>query len=185
MLFRSECGADRPDVFAVSRDGREYAVAFPNAGAAVTGELRYRSAIGEHEYGSFRADGGRPLRHDELVRFIAEELRAAGHDVTEERIAAFARKVENSRRNLALYLTEAASAGRPHPFDYIASEQSLLFGHPFHPYPKNTIGFSYEDVRAYSPELRTSFPLCWIGVRRDVYLEAWAEGAEEIGRAHV
>ncbi|SIR55541.1 Siderophore synthetase component [Aromatoleum tolulyticum] len=50
---------------------------------------------------------------------------------------------------------------------YIDSEQSLTFGHPFHPAPKSRQGFSDEDLARYSPELRTRFPLAWFAVPRE------------------
>ena len=50
---------------------------------------------------------------------------------------------------------------------YLDSEQSLTFGHPFHPTPKSRQGFSDEDLLRYSPELRTRFPLAWFAVPRE------------------
>lgn len=50
---------------------------------------------------------------------------------------------------------------------YVDSEQSLTFGHPFHPTPKSRQGFSDNDLLRYSPELRTHFPLAWFAVSRD------------------
>lgn len=50
---------------------------------------------------------------------------------------------------------------------FIASEQSLVFGHPFHPAPKSRQGFSDEDLQRYSPELGTRFALHWFAVRSE------------------
>ncbi|NUT14944.1 MAG: iron transporter [Cupriavidus sp.] len=50
---------------------------------------------------------------------------------------------------------------------YIDSEQSLTFGHPFHPTPKSRQGFSDDDLLRYSPELRTRFALAWFSVPRE------------------
>ncbi|MBJ8192795.1 IucA/IucC family protein, partial [Bacillus cereus] len=60
-------------------------------------------------------------------------------------------------------------------YDYCTSEQSLVYGHPFHPFPKNSKGFTEYDVRMYSPELRTSFQLCYVAVRKDVYMQEWVD----------
>ena len=49
---------------------------------------------------------------------------------------------------------------------YIESEQSLVFGHAFHPAPKSRVGFSESDVRAYSPEVGAHFPLHYFSVRK-------------------
>lgn len=50
---------------------------------------------------------------------------------------------------------------------YLDSEQSLTYGHPFHPAPKSRQGFTAEDLRRYSPELRGGFPLHYFAVQRD------------------
>ncbi len=50
---------------------------------------------------------------------------------------------------------------------YLDSEQSLTYGHPFHPAPKSRQGFTAEDLRRYSPELRRGFPLHYFAVHRD------------------
>jgi siderophore synthetase component len=54
---------------------------------------------------------------------------------------------------------------------YLDSEQSLAFGHPFHPAPKSRQGFSAADLRRYAPELRASFPLHYFAVRREHWLQ--------------
>ncbi|MBC7860481.1 MAG: iron transporter [Burkholderiaceae bacterium] len=68
-------------------------------------------------------------------------------------------------------------AARPGPFAapplqaFIESEQSLLFGHPFHPAPKSRQGMSHQDMLRYSPEMGTRFPLHYFAVRRDDLLQ--------------
>ncbi|MGJ0430677.1 IucA/IucC family protein [Methylobacter sp.] len=54
---------------------------------------------------------------------------------------------------------------------YLDSEQSLAFGHPFHPAPKSRQGFSAADLQRYAPELRASFPLHYFAVRREHWLQ--------------
>ena len=54
---------------------------------------------------------------------------------------------------------------------YLDSEQSLAFGHPFHPAPKSRQGFSATDLQCYAPELRASFPLHYFAVRREHWLQ--------------
>jgi siderophore synthetase component len=65
---------------------------------------------------------------------------------------------------LALSLPGEPELSRDPIEAYIQSEQSLTFGHPFHPAPKSRQGFSEEDHRRYSPELRSRFPLHWFAV---------------------
>src|SRR5262249_31719503 len=47
----------------------------------------------------------------------------------------------------------------------IGSEQSVAFGHPFHPSPKARLGFDEDDVARFSPELGASFALPAVAVR--------------------
>ena len=44
---------------------------------------------------------------------------------------------------------------------FIASEQSLLWGHTFHPTPKSRSGVSIDDLLACSPEVGAKVPLYW------------------------
>lgn len=53
-------------------------------------------------------------------------------------------------------------------FDYLRSEQSLLLGHPFHPYPKACIQFSREERFEYLSEHGNPIRLSWIAVRKDI-----------------
>ncbi|KUJ67272.1 iron transporter [Streptomyces albus subsp. albus] len=50
---------------------------------------------------------------------------------------------------------------------YLASEQSLVFGHRFHPTPKARSG-SLEQWRRYAPESAARFPLHHLAVRREL-----------------
>ncbi|WP_336759625.1 IucA/IucC family protein [Paenibacillus sp. USHLN196] len=182
-----------------------YAVAFQASRVKVTGQLSYYSAIGEHEYLSMESDGEAVHYRDlvrwitcELSGDGAQGESSDQHgmlksaidlksslelenvhpvDENKNRVEAayardFAQKVDNSVRNLTLYIEQAAGLDI---HDYRTSEQSLLYGHPFHPFPKNSKGFSEQDVQKYSPELRTSFQLCYIAVRQDVYVQEWVD----------
>lgn len=54
---------------------------------------------------------------------------------------------------------------------YIDSEQSLTFGHPFHPAPKSREGFSADELSRYSPELRPRFALHYFAVPQEHLLQ--------------
>ncbi|WP_409061387.1 IucA/IucC family protein [Streptomyces sp. SYP-A7185] len=54
--------------------------------------------------------------------------------------------------------------------DYLASEQSLLFGHRFHPTPKAR-GGGLADWSAYAPETAAAFPLRHLAVRQHLVAE--------------
>lgn len=182
-----------------------YVVAFQASGVTVTGQLSYYSAMGEHEYLSMESGGEAVHYRDLVRWITSElsgdgSLRASsdqhgmlksvmemksslelenvdllGENTNRVEVAYardFAQKVDNSVANLTLYIEQAAGLDI---HDYRTSEQSLLYGHPFHPFPKNSKGFSEQDVQKYSPELRTSFQLCYIAVRQDVYVQEWVD----------
>lgn len=54
---------------------------------------------------------------------------------------------------------------------FINSEQSLHFGHTFHPTPKSREDLSLEDVYQFSPEFKTTFPLYYFSVRKDLLIQ--------------
>lgn len=183
-----ELAQEREDDIALNADTLDYAVAFPVCGVTVFGKLAYYSAAGEHEYESIRRSGANGanganghVEYGELVQWIIRELPSEGlgtgqgapaddNRITDEQARSFAEKVDNSCRNLALFIERAAEL---EVFDYRTSEQSLIYGHPFHPFPKNSRGFSERDVRTFSPELRTSFRLGYFAVRKDVFRDEW------------
>ncbi|WP_329428511.1 iron transporter [Streptosporangium sp. NBC_01495] len=114
----------------------------------------------------------RPLSADVLVRLVETEL---GEDNDE-----FAAQVAASRDAMAALI--AARREVPPPADpWLASEQALVFGHPFHPSPKARGG---EGWLRYAPEAHASFPLRLLGVRDDVLAEAGDSGSlDELGQA--
>ena len=78
-------------------------------------------------------------------------------------------QIEDSVHVTAAILDAPWSSAMPaDPLEaYLDSEQSLTYGHPFHPAPKSRQGFSPEDLRRYSPELRGGFALHYFAVQRE------------------
>ena len=54
---------------------------------------------------------------------------------------------------------------------FLSSEQSLVYGHPFHPSPKSRLGFTDQDIKEYSPELGRGFRLRYWEVARELIVE--------------
>ncbi|MGW5045291.1 IucA/IucC family protein [Streptomyces griseoluteus] len=110
-----------------------------------------------------RADGGwQPLSHEELVKLVAEELRAhtglPGDDLPAEML--------DSRDTVAALLAARARTVAPED-PYLRSEQSLITGHPHHPAPKARGGGPVAAWLPYAPEAYARFPLVLLGVRED------------------
>ncbi|SEH03559.1 Siderophore synthetase component [Nonomuraea solani] len=121
-----------------------------------------------------RLEGGawRPLTTDELVALVEAELR--GHN------GEFAGQVAASREAVAAILRARAEAVPPAD-PWLASEQALVYGHPFHPSPKARGG---SDWLRYAPEAHAEFPVRLLGVREDVLAEGGdVEVLDALGRA--
>ncbi|MEV6759231.1 IucA/IucC family protein [Streptomyces sp. NPDC051105] len=106
------------------------------------------------------------IGHTELVKLVAEELRAhtglSNDDLPAEMI--------DSRDAVAALLTARARATAPDD-PYLRSEQSLITGHPYHPAPKARGGGPVTAWLPYAPEAHARFPLVLLGVRADQVAE--------------
>ncbi|MFC4075647.1 IucA/IucC family protein [Salinithrix halophila] len=167
--------------------GEPIRIDLPKTGKALLGGVTWLSPFGHHDFG----DGwwvapvpGAALQetgsYRETARLIMEEL-AAGEGESEAaraRMEQLLDQVENSVGKTARYLFHRAQAsvdplGDADPIDRVrAAEQSLFFGHPFHPTPKSSEGFSEEDLERFAPELGAAFPLRWFAIHPD-----WVEEA--------
>ncbi|MER5968754.1 IucA/IucC family protein [Streptomyces sp. NPDC002055] len=125
----------------------------PGPGDSATGEATTREA-GTGEGGTREAGTGEG--GTELVGRVADSVRRTAEFIADRR----------------------AHPGVPLAGDqFLDAEQSLVLGHPLHPTPKSREGLSDAESRAYSPELRGSFPLHWLAVDRTVLAtdSAWTE----------
>ncbi|WP_068926921.1 IucA/IucC family protein [Planobispora rosea] len=129
----------------------------------------------------------RPLSADDLVRLVEGELGGGNEE--------FAPQVRASREAMAALLRARRETAAPAD-PWLASEQALVFGHPFHPSPKarggrgsgtgngagngagngrRGVGDDGEgdaaDWLGYAPEAHARFPLRLLGVRRDLLTE--------------
>ncbi|MDQ3990652.1 MAG: IucA/IucC family siderophore biosynthesis protein, partial [Actinomycetota bacterium] len=164
-------------------------VPLPQAGAVLLGSLRYRSVLGHHAYDDefwVQPDGSdvvTPVGHRDLVTLLLTELETLATRAAEDpsdgrqgryRRAELAAQIDNSVARTTHYL----ECGRP-PRSEVSdpwaltrrAEQSLLFGHPFHPTPKSAEGFSAQDLAAYAPELGASFALHYLAVAPELLVE--------------
>jgi len=133
---------------------RELAVPVPSTGpvsvAGFSVPVLYRSVTGWHRFGLSDLAVLAPA----LVRAACDKL-GLPHDRGTD---ATARILDSARRT-----AEYVAARRAEPDDppgttpFLAAEQALLHGHPFHPMAKSRDS----DASGYAPELRESFPLHW------------------------
>ncbi|MFC6081454.1 IucA/IucC family protein [Sphaerisporangium aureirubrum] len=110
----------------------------------------------------------RPLTLERLIRLVQAQLGGpeAGNDE-------FAGQVLGSRAVVAAVVRRRAVTVPPED-EWLASEQALVFGHPFHPSPKARGGRGW---LRYAPEAHARFPLRLLGVRDDLVATGGDAGA--------
>jgi siderophore synthetase component len=173
----------------LAQRGQAVALRLPATDVLLMGVCRYRSAVGHHEYEPqwWRSNGGEPPRPVtgavELARLLVAEL--AGQDAAvnnrDGRIASLLAHVQNSvdktRRYVEARLRDGSAGWDPNVADpFLTAEQSLLFGHPFHPTPKSSEGFSSGDLARFAPELRAAFRLHYFAVDPELIQEDFISG---------
>ena len=91
-------------------------------------------------------------------------------------------RVADSLRRTVTFIRERRERPSDGPDLFLAAEQALLLGHPLHPTPKSREGLSETEACLYSPELRGSFPLCWLAVAPSVLAtdSAWTERGRRV-----
>ncbi|QDI92527.1 hypothetical protein EPH95_16125 [Salicibibacter halophilus] len=165
--YLRECGGY--GVFSVNHKNNHYQIDFPAKHVQVVGQLAYYSAIGEHEYANYFI-AGKQADFMDILTLIIREFRMKNPAISQDQNLTFMRKVSDSCHKLSLFIQEANPLSVT---DYISSEQSLIYGHPFHPFPKNREGFHEKEIYQYSPECRSVFQLGYVAVRTDCFLEDW------------
>ncbi|MBC2886329.1 hypothetical protein H7Q97_13100 [Ochrobactrum sp. CM-21-5] len=138
------------------KDGVDIAV----GDATLTARFRRYSPSGFHRFEYPAVIQGPTYRKTvESVVELAEILFRDRNDVLPEmRIDVIKRIRESSTSSIEHAL---ARIEQNPELDAIAIEQSLWFGHPFHPLAKSIGGFSTEETNAYAPERSARFPLHW------------------------
>ncbi|GHH41709.1 siderophore synthetase component [Streptomyces umbrinus] len=170
-------------------DGR-LLLRLPRRGVLLRVALRRRSLLGAHRFAGpvseQTADGGwHVVGWRRLAEYTQDELSLRTGVHNEE----FLEQIDSSHRTIAASLAVRAGADpRAIPVQagadsvptdtpvaaYLASEQSLLFGHRFHPTPKARTGDA-DSWLAYSPEAGAAFPLRHLAVREHLIAEETAE----------
>ncbi|MDX3586292.1 IucA/IucC family protein [Streptomyces europaeiscabiei] len=151
----------------------------PRRGVLLRVALRRTSLLGAHRFTGPVLEqsntGWSALDWRRLAEYTHDELSLR----TGVRNDEFLHQIDSSHRTLATTLTARetgetgahASHGLP---DYLDSEQSLLFGHRFHPTPKARTGDAHA-WQSYAPEAGATFPLRYLAVRDHLIAEESAE----------
>ncbi len=162
-------------------------------GTVLLGAVTYVSATGHHQFGShFWAGTAATAAHRpvadvmELAGLLVSDLATPEPDasVREMRRRSLLQHIENSVGKTALYVERHLRRGRPRldpdaADRFLAAEQAIVFGHPFHPTPKSSEGFSPADLERYSPELGASFRLHYFAAVPELVMEQFLPGTGE------
>lgn len=165
--------------------GDTLTIALTAIGRTLTVPVRYWSAAGWHRFGTPELDDQGPLNAVTLALVLGDEASASEEGVDGTGAAGHACGDTAIRVADSVTRTERYIAyRREHPEDppgatpFLASEQSLVLGHPFHPTPKSRDRLDPDEDAAYSPELRGSFALHWFAADADLVSQDSALAAE-------
>ena len=153
--------------------GSTVTIPFARTRRAVVGSLAYRSPIGHHRFRpGFTLRTGEALGAGDLARLVTAELVAdlapGAHDAFSALTAESAAKTQHFLERLPVTGTvDPWHAANP----FLAAEQGVRFGHPFHPAAKASVGFTEMDLDRYAPEVGASFQLNWFAVDPELIAE--------------
>lgn len=140
--------------------------------------LSYRSVTGRHMfafpfyYRTHPLANWHRLDYVTLITLLTKELTLA-HTLErfpDELIARVLQSKQLIAKMIEARSSQFASLYETH-FDFLAAEQSLLFGHLLHPTPKSRQGLSDGEERMFSPEFQGRFPLHYFVVDRSIVQE--------------
>ncbi len=141
-------------------------VRLARSGVLLRVPLRRVSLIGAHRFSGpveLHADAAwSPLGWHQLAVLVRDELTLRKGTDNEE----FLDQVSASHGTVRATLEARGNRAVP-PCEYLASEQSLVYGHRFHPTPKARDG-DPRDWLAYGPETGSRFALRHLAVRADL-----------------
>lgn len=186
--FDIRCGEADSGLFPPDEQGEPFTAMLPNSKKRIAGRLAYFSETGQHQYGGsfYMADNGgvlSPVEPERLIGAILEEVSLYDEDMKRsERLSELRGQIENSMRKMRFYIAgalERGESGNPDLLDYVGSEQTLLAGHPFHPTPKSSEGFSDDELPVYAPEFRAAFTLHYFAASAELVEEERLDGYEE------
>ncbi|KRE46434.1 IucA/IucC family protein [Paenibacillus sp. Soil522] len=186
--FDMRCERAESGLFPPDEQGEPFTVELPHSKKRIAGQLVYYSETGQHQYGSsfYMANCGgvlSPVEPDRLIGAIVEEVSLYDEDMKRsERLSELRGQIENSMRKMRFYIAgalERRESGKSDRLDYVGSEQTLLAGHPFHPTPKSSEGFTDEELPVYAPEFRAAFTLHYFAASAGLVEEERLDGFED------
>jgi len=154
-------------------------VRLPAVGATLSVEVVRWSPTGSHGFGTVATADGHPVDVDTLARLLTAEA-ADRTGLPPAHAADSATRIVESARRAAGYARARASAPEPPAGlpPWLAAEQGLVAGHPWHPMTKSRDGLADDEDATYAPEARGSFPLHWFAARPELVATGSADGGD-------
>ncbi|MFJ8495044.1 IucA/IucC family protein [Streptomyces sp. NPDC094038] len=178
-------------------------IPLPASGTALITPVRHWSPTGWHRFGPPRLAGAPDTAPAvdavTLAALLTRETTAGPADTADRAESAtdhpeagpdgadLVARVADSLHRTVTFIADRRAHPTDGPDRFLAAEQALLLGHPFHPTPKSREGLTESEARLYSPELRGSFPLHWIAVASSLLVtdSAWTERGRPVPAAHL
>ncbi|NTS78834.1 short-chain oxidoreductase [Catenovulum sp. SM1970] len=144
----------------------------------------YRSSVGRHIFTqAFIKDENewtwQSIAYLSATFMLIDNIYADNPEQNQNKVELLTRTLE-SQQIMKDYLVERGNDETLKQLDFIASEQSLLFGHWLHPTPKSRQGIHLWQHKNYTPELKAQFKLHFFAISRQLLkqnsmIEACAE----------
>jgi siderophore synthetase component len=148
-------------------------------GGKLVGHQSYHSPQGYHRYG----ERFWLLTADQQVQWIGQwailaQLLLDEMNTDDMQKHKLLRDIANSLEKMTYYaqhhdIRSPLSFAGSGVEQFLAAEQALVFGHPFHPTPKSLDGFTLSDMQRYAPELGTNFILHYFALAPELIAEDW------------
>ncbi|HEV7627073.1 MAG TPA: IucA/IucC family protein, partial [Streptomyces sp.] len=168
-------------------DGR-LLIRLPRSGALLRVALRRKALLGAHRFSGpvseQTGEGWAELDWLRLAEYVHAELSLRTGVHNDEFLAQIASSHQAVSAAMAARREQHPPGGEVTEDDwqsaYVASEQSLLFGHRFHPTPKARTG-DFTAWQRYAPETGAAFPLLLLAVPVELIAEeSCADGATAV-----
>ncbi|WP_172368977.1 IucA/IucC family protein [Sporosarcina jiandibaonis] len=166
-------------IFDPRTSNEQFTISMKKSGKKISGSFIYWSPIGHHTFEEVfykyvtEESGFEEITAQEVIETIIEEISHLEKDrqLRVKKVESLQRNIENSMTKTGMYLKHALTNPQKERSVYLNSEQSLLLGHPFHPTPKSSEGFSEDDLAEFGPELGAAFPLYYFAISSKCLLE--------------
>lgn len=163
----------------------------PKTKAYLIGTLSYISPMGHHQYGEtlfirkWNDLNWKEVNSAlEVASLLLEELEdQKGTPTTRKQF--MLDQIQNSIEKTAFFIhayeqKSTENEKQPDNWTMREMEQKLLYGHPFHPTPKSSEGFTTVDLYRYAPECQAEFPLHYWLVDKEWICEEWLDEKQNV-----